>query len=97
MCLWQEGLAVYVATQLNPGASGTNRLLLTYPSSLRAAVDAHRTEALCAVQARLPATDQKDVAPLFMGGSTPLSSNLPPRFGYYVGYLSPRTWGRRGL
>src|SRR3954454_10590784 len=36
--LWSEGLAVYVASQLNPGASDAS-LLLTSPSSLRDAVE----------------------------------------------------------
>jgi hypothetical protein len=91
--LWSEGLAVYVASQLNPGASDAS-LLLTYPSSLRDAVEAHRTEALCAVRGRLNSTDPKDAAPLFIGGSTPLSPNLPPRFAYYVGYVVAQDLGR---
>lgn len=91
--LWAEGLAVYVASQLNPGASDAS-LLLTYPSPLREAVETHRTEALCAVRSRLDSTDQKDVEPLFMGGTKPLSPDLPPRFGYYVGYLVAQDLGR---
>ena len=91
--LWSEGLAVYVASQLNPGASDAS-LLLTYPSSLRDAVEAHRTEAVCAVRSRLNSADFKDAGPLFVGGTTPLSSNLPPRFGYYVGYLVAQDLGR---
>lgn len=91
--LWGEGLAVYVASQLNPGASDAS-LLLNFPTSLRTAVETHRTEALCAVRSRLSSTDQNDAGPLFMGGSTPISPNLPPRFAYYVGYLVAKDVGR---
>jgi hypothetical protein len=83
--LWGEGLAVYVASRLNPGADDAS-LLLTFPVPLRPAVEGHKQEAICAVRARLYSTDSKDYAPLFNGGVTPLSANLPPRFGYYIGY-----------
>ena len=42
----------YVASKLNPGASD-DALGLTIPRPLRAAVEAHRTEAICAVRQRL--------------------------------------------
>lgn len=83
--LWGEGLAVYVASRLNPGADDAS-LLLTFPVPLRPAVEGHKQEAICAVRARFNSTDERDYAPLFNGGVTPLSANLPPRFGYYVGY-----------
>jgi hypothetical protein len=84
--LWEEGLATYVASKLNPGA-GDEALLLTIPVPLRPAVEAHKQEAICAVRARLESKDPKAYAPLFMGGGKPLSENLPQRFGYYVGLL----------
>jgi hypothetical protein len=84
--LWEEGLATYVASTLNPGASD-EALGLSIPSPLRPAVETHRTEAICAVRARLGSSDPKVYGPLFMGGGSPLSPNLPRRFGYYVGLL----------
>ena len=91
--LWSEGLAVYVAATLNPGASD-DALLLNFPAPIRPAVEAHRTEAICAVASRLNSTSKSDYAPLFMAGVKPLSPDLPPRFGYYVGYLVARDLGR---
>jgi hypothetical protein len=90
--LWSEGLAVYVASRLNPKADDA-ALLLTIPSPLRPAVEAHRQEAICAVRARLDSTAGADYGPLFMGGSKGLNADLPPRFGYYVGYLVARDLG----
>jgi hypothetical protein len=84
--LWEEGLATYVASTLNPGASDT-ALGLTFPGPLRPAVEAHRQEAVCAVRSRLSSKEPADYGPLFMGGGEPLSPNLPRRFGYYVGLL----------
>lgn len=84
--LWEEGLATYVASKLNPGAPD-QALGLTIPEPLRPAVEAHKQEAVCAVRARLESKDPKDYGPLFMGGGQPLSPNLPRRFGYYVGLM----------
>ena len=91
--LWEEGLATYVAATLNPGVSDA-ALGLTIPAPLRPAVEAHKTEAICAVKARLNSTDPADYGPLFMGGGEPLSANLPRRFGYYVGLLVVSDIGR---
>jgi hypothetical protein len=84
--VWTEGLATYVAAKLNPGADDA-ALLLNFPRPLRTAVEANRTKAICAVVSRLNSTSEDDYKPLFMGGGTGLSPELPPRFGYYVGYL----------
>jgi hypothetical protein len=89
--LWQEGLAVHVATELNPGATD-DELLLTQPAPIRAAVDANRAEAVCAVTARLDSTDEKAMNALFSFDR--LAPNLPPRFGYYVGSLVAKDLGR---
>ncbi len=83
--LWEEGLAVYVAARLNPGASD-DELLLTSPEPIRAAVDANRALAVCTIKARLDSTEQNDFGQLFEGQAHP--DGLPPRFGYYVGYLA---------
>jgi hypothetical protein len=91
--LWAEGLAVYVSSQLNAGATDA-ALLLTFPVPLRPAVEAHRQEAVCAVLARLDSTDSADYRPLFNGGGEGLTKNLPRRFGDYVGYLVAQDLGR---
>lgn len=92
--LWTEGLAVYVASRLNPGA-GDDALLLTFPAPIRPAVDARKAKAVCTVLQRLGSTAAKDYAPLFMGGGGPApASGLPRRFGYYVGLLVAEDLGR---
>lgn len=82
--LWQEGLATYVAAQLNPGSTDAE-LLLTFPQPIRAAVEANRAVAFCAIKASLDSTDQHDYAQFFQGQSH--ADGLPPRAGYYLGYL----------
>ena len=82
--LWSEGLAVLVAQRLNPRATDAE-LLLTSPQPIRPEVDRNRSAAVCAVASRLSSTDSADYASLF-SNSSPIA-NLPPRFGYYVGYL----------
>jgi hypothetical protein len=89
--LWTEGLATYVATQLNPAATD-DELLLTSPEPLRAAVERDRAHAVCAVIARLGSTERSDRAALFSNGR--LDERLPGRFGYYVGYLAAAELGR---
>jgi hypothetical protein len=80
--LWSEGLAVYVAERLNPGATDSE-LLMTRPVPLRAAIEANRQEALCKMLQRL---DSSETGTLFFGGGKDLDG-LPPRAGYYLGYL----------
>ncbi|MFO1323562.1 MAG: hypothetical protein U1F15_05820 [Burkholderiales bacterium] len=89
--LWQEGLAVYVSEQLNPGATDM-QLLLTMPRPIRPEVDANLSAAVCAVHARLRSDKPDDYAPLFLGRAQ--LDGLPPRFGYYVGYLVAREAAR---
>jgi len=91
--LWSEGLAVYVASRLNPTADD-GALLLNFPVPLRPLVESHKQAAVCAVRARLDSTDPKDYAPLFLGGGEALSAELPARFGYYVGYLVAKDLGQ---
>ncbi len=81
--VWQEGLAVYVAKTLNPNASD-EELLLTLPEPIRPAVDAHLAAAVCAVQARMDSQSDDDQSALF--SFKRLNPELPPRFGYYLGY-----------
>jgi hypothetical protein len=91
--LWSEGLAVYVASKLNPLADD-DALLLDMPRPLRSAVEEQKTAAVCAVRERLNSTAKADYAPLFMMGGKNLEPQLPPRFGYYVGYLVAQDLGR---
>lgn len=81
--LWSEGLATYVASRLNPGASD-RALLLTLPRPIRREVEPRLAEAMCNVGARLESTSQDDVQAMFNfreGGQ------FPPRYGYFVGYV----------
>ena len=89
--LWTEGLATYVSHRLNPTATDA-QLLLTEPVPLRAAVDKDRTAALCPILARLDSKAEDDIRPLFMGRAA--SAQLPPRAGYFVGYLVAEEIGR---
>lgn len=89
--LWAEGLATYVAKQLNPKATDAE-LLLSSPEPLRAAVERDRKAAVCAVVSRLDSTAQSDYGALFSSGR--LSPTLPGRFAYYVGYLVAEEIGR---
>jgi hypothetical protein len=90
--LWTEGLAVYVASKLNPDANDAS-LLLTFPVPLRAAVENDRTAAICSVAAKLDSTDSADYPPLFQGRPQP-GAKFPPRYGYYVGYIVAQDLGR---
>ena len=90
--LWSEGLAVHVAKTLNPDANDAS-LLLTFPVSLREAVEKDRRGAICAVVAKLDSTKDEDYPPLFQGRPNP-GGAFPPRYGYYVGYLVAQDLGR---
>lgn len=89
--LWTEGLAVYVASRLNPTADDA-ALVLTFPEPLRPAVEKDRPHAVCAIRARLDSTNSADYKAIFSNGS--LAPGLPGRFGYYVGYLVAADLGR---
>ncbi|MBX9796807.1 hypothetical protein [Sphingomonas sp.] len=89
--LWQEGLATYAASRLNPGVSD-RALLLTVPRPIRPAVEPRLAEAMCAVRAKFYSTAPGDYAPLFsFGGNGP----FPPRYGYYVGYVLAQKLGEK--
>lgn len=90
--LWSEGLAVHVAKTLNPDANDAS-LLLTFPVSLREAVEKDRRGAICSVVAKLDSTKAEDYPPLFQGRPNP-GGAFPPRYGYYVGYLVAQDLGR---
>ena len=81
--VWTEGLAVYVAAKLNPGASDV-QLLLTQPRPIRPEIEPRLKEAMCALRAKLESTDRDDYARFFFSRS---AGALPPRAGYFLGYL----------
>jgi len=82
--LWMEGLAVLAAHRLNPQATDAE-LLLSSPRPIRPEVDGNRVAAVCAVARLLDSKDGGDYASLFSSGA--VLEGLPPRGGYYVGYL----------
>jgi len=82
--LWEEGMAVYVASRMNPGATD-RQLLLTIPVPIRAVVDPHLAEAMCGLRGKLDATADDDKAPFFF--MRPNKSQFPARYGYYLGLL----------
>ena len=91
--LWTEGLATYVASKLNPGATDA-ALLLTWPEPLRPAVEAHRRDAICYVRERLGSEETKDHRALFSNGKLDGNTRLPSRFGYYAGLLVAEDLGK---
>jgi len=88
--LWSEGLAVYVSAQLEPEA-GYDELLLNIPAGLVADTEAQMGVALTQLRAVLDATDEDTYSALFSFGD---SGALPPRYGYYLGYLIAAEIGR---
>jgi hypothetical protein len=89
--LWSEGLATFAAKTLNPDATD-EQLLLTIPEPIRASVDANLAEAVCFIRARINSRDQRDLRAMFSFARA--NERLPPRFGYYVGYLTAREAAR---
>ena len=85
--LWTEGGAVLAADELNPGADDA-QLLLTLPAPIRPVVDANLTEAVCTARAKLDSSADEDWGAMF--SFQRINETLPPRFGYYVGYLALR-------
>jgi hypothetical protein len=82
--LWIEGLAVYVATKLNPHATDED-LLLTQPQPIRPVVEPRLKEAMCGLRAKMDSTSEDDYAPFFFG--RPSKGPFPPRYGYLLGLL----------
>jgi hypothetical protein len=82
--LWTEGLAVYVARQMNPGASDAE-LLLTLPKNLVPDTRANLPAAFAQLGSVLSSTDSAAQSALFSFGND--GSGLPMRRGYYLGLL----------
>jgi hypothetical protein len=90
--LWQEGLAVDAAASMNPGATD-HQLLLDIPAPIRKPTDQRWPDALCFVATHFDDTDDAIMAQALQGGGHP-PSNLPDRFGYYVGFRIARATDR---
>lgn len=89
--MWEEGLATYVASKLNPSA-GDDALMLDQPAPIRPAVDANLKGAICAAKPLLPSEKQADYAKLFYGDQH--LEGWPARMGYYLGYLVAADLGK---
>lgn len=89
--LWAEGLATYVASRLEPGASD-DELILNLPSPIRPAVEANRQRAVCEVVRRLDSTTEEDFSALFQGDDR--LPGFPSRMGYYIGFSVASDIGR---
>jgi len=90
--LWREGLAVYVASRLDPEAN-EDELLLTVPDNMAAATRAKLLPSLLALKDVLMTKDPATYADLFEFGGTK-TSDLPQRRGYYLGFLVARELGQ---
>lgn len=90
--LWQEGLAVYVASRMNADADD-RALLLTIPRPIRPEVEPKLSEAMCFLRGKLASTDEDDYATFFFGKGGKAQGGWPPRFGYYLGYVLAKQLG----
>lgn len=89
--LWSEGLAVHVAATLNPTATEQDLLLSTPPEmapGVRAALAAVAKDFLLVFDSE----DMDDYRPRFNFQKD--KSGLPPRRGYYLGYLVAQKIGQ---
>lgn len=89
--LWAEGLAVYVASVLNPEA-GEPALLLAWPDNMAEATRRQLKASLAHLQTVLSSTDESVYSALFNAAQD--HTGLPPRRGYYLGYLVARELAR---
>ena len=90
--LWEEGLATYVSSRLDPTAND-DELILNLPEPIRPAVEANRERAVCEVVRRLESTADRDFSALFQGDDN--LPGFPSRMGYYIGYLVAADAGTR--
>ena len=86
--LWQEGLAVHVANELNPGST-SSELLLDIPPGLVPDTERQLAASLEQLASVLDSTDRRRVSGLFSGGAAD-GTGLPARRGYYLGLLVAR-------
>ena len=88
--LWVEGLAVYVAEQLNPGTP--EPVLFGLPRGMPDAVRERLPELAARLRARLDSREKADTQQWFSGQS--LEGEVPGRAGYYLGYLMAKELGK---
>lgn len=79
--LWIEGLAVYAAARLHPGATD-RQLLLTSPQPIRPGVEPRLRQAMCYLKTRL--NRDRGLEEFFSTNSN--NGPFPSRFGYFLGY-----------
>jgi hypothetical protein len=82
--LWQEGMAVYVSGQMNPGLND-RQMMFTLPRAIRPEVEPRLAEAMCRLHDKFNSVDKDDYAEFFFG--QPNTRPFPPRYGYFLGYL----------
>lgn len=80
--VWREGLATFAARSLNPDASDDDLTI----RELRAALGDDSSRAICLVASRLDSTDPSERRNFVSMNYT--VAGMPPRFGYYVGFLA---------
>ena len=80
--VWGEGLATYVAVQLNPAAA--EKAIMLDPA-VRGAVDSNRPAAFCAARPAMSGDDDAARGRLLTTNNH--LDGYPPRVGYYLGYL----------
>ena len=90
--LWKEGLATYVAKQMNPTANNSE-LLLDIPPRLVENTRKELGRAFDDLHGKLDSEDRSDYAGLFYGSGGD-KTGLPPRRGYYLGYLVAEEIGK---
>jgi hypothetical protein len=89
--VWTEGLATYVAKQLNPDA-GLPELLLDFPSGMATKTQEQLRESLEHLQTVLDSDDKDVYKSLFNTDED--ETGLPARRGYYLGYLIAQELGK---
>ena len=88
--LWSEGLAVYVASRLNPGT--TNREL-TLTDEMITAADARLGAIAAELRSQLDDTSELTYRDFFLGAGK--RQDLPKRVGYYIGFRVARIVAER--
>lgn len=85
--IWREGLATYAARSLNPSATDDDLMI----ADLRTVLGSDPSRAICLVASKLDSADPNERRDFTsMNYTVP---GMPPRFGYYVGYLVAKDLG----
>lgn len=86
--IWREGLATYGAKSLNPKASDDDLSL----GELRDSLGRDPSAAICLTLTKLDSSEPNELRDFVsMNYAVP---GLPPRFGYYVGFLAAAELGK---